>query len=309
MVILKIRSIFYNAGQGAKNIVRNKMFSLASIATMSACIFIFGVFFSIVLNFSYILRNVETNVGITVFFNEDVDQAGIDRIGSEISSQTDMVKEMRYVSADEAWESFSAKYFGGNEEAAEGWRNNNDNPLANSAHFEVYPNNIEQQDKLVSYIQGLDGVRQVNQSEQASTTLSTMNRLIATISIIIILVLLVVSAFLINNTVTVGINVRKEEIAIQKLIGATNAFVRLPFILEGILIGLIGAAIPLVIIYFVYNKAVSYILSRFSVLSSFMNGLLPVNSVYRILLPVGLILGVGIALIGSLAAIHKHLKV
>jgi len=309
VVILKIRSIFYNAGQGAKNIVRNKMFSLASIATMSACIFIFGVFFSIVLNFSYILRNVETNVGITVFFNEDVDQAGIDRIGSEISSQTDMVKEMRYVSADEAWESFSAKYFGGNEEAAEGWRNNNDNPLANSAHFEVYPNNIEQQDKLVSYIQGLDGVRQVNQSEQASTTLSTMNRLIATISIIIILVLLVVSAFLINNTVTVGINVRKEEIAIQKLIGATNAFVRLPFILEGILIGLIGAAIPLVIIYFVYNKAVSYILSRFSVLSSFMNGLLPVNSVYRILLPVGLILGVGIALIGSLAAIHKHLKV
>ena len=309
MVILKIRSIFYNAGQGAKNIVRNKMFSLASIATMSACIFIFGVFFSIVLNFSYILRNVETNVGITVFFNEDVDQAGIDRIGSEISSQTDMVKEMRYVSADEAWESFSAKYFGGNEEAAEGWRNNNDNPLANSAHFEVYPNNIEQQDKLVSYIQGLDGVRQVNHSEQASTTLSTMNRLIATISIIIILVLLVVSAFLINNTVTVGINVRKEEIAIQKLIGATNAFVRLPFILEGILIGLIGAAIPLVIIYFVYNKAVSYILSRFSVLSSFMNGLLPVNSVYRILLPVGLILGVGIALIGSLAAIHKHLKV
>lgn len=309
MVILKIRSIFYNAGQGAKNIVRNKMFSLASIATMSACIFIFGVFFSIVLNFSYILRNVETNVGITVFFNEDVDQAGIDRIGSEISSQTDMVKEMRYVSADEAWESFSAKYFGGNEEAAEGWRNNNDNPLANSAHFEVYPNNIEQQDKLVSYIKGLDGVRQVNQSEQASTTLSTMNRLIATISIIIILVLLVVSAFLINNTVTVGINVRKEEIAIQKLIGATNAFVRLPFILEGILIGLIGAAIPLVIIYFVYNKAVSYILSRFSVLSSFMNGLLPVNSVYRILLPVGLILGVGIALIGSLAAIHKHLKV
>ena len=229
------------------------MFSLASIATMSACIFIFGVFFSIVLNFSYILRNVETNVGITVFFNEDVDQAGIDRIGSEISSQTDMVKEMRYVSADEAWESFSAKYFGGNEEAAEGWRNNNDNPLANSAHFEVYPNNIEQQDKLVSYIQGLDGVRQVNQSEQASTTLSTMNRLIATISIIIILVLLVVSAFLINNTVTVGINVRKEEIAIQKLIGATNAFVRLPFILEGILIGLIGAAIPLVIIYFVYK--------------------------------------------------------
>ncbi|MGN0364154.1 MAG: permease-like cell division protein FtsX [Bilifractor sp.] len=306
---MKIRSICYNAGQGAKNIVRNKMFSLASIATMSACIFIFGVFFSIVLNFSYILRNVETNVGMTVFFNEDVDQAGIDRIGSEISQKSDLIKEMRYVSSDQAWDIFSKQYFGDNEEAAEGWKNNNDNPLANSAHFEVYPNKVEDQDTLYDYIASLDGVRQVNRSEQASTTLSTMNRLIATISIIIILILLVVSAFLINNTVTVGINVRKEEIAIQKLIGATNAFVRLPFILEGILIGLIGAAIPLVIIYFVYNKAVGYILSKFSVLGSFMNGLLPVNSVYRILLPVGLILGVGIALIGSLAAIHKHLKV
>ncbi|MCC6094030.1 MAG: permease-like cell division protein FtsX [Eubacterium sp.] len=306
---MKIRSICYNAGQGAKNIVRNKMFSLASIATMSACIFIFGVFFSIVLNFSYILRNVETNVGMTVFFNEDVDQAGIDRIGSEISKETDLIKEMRYVSSDQAWDIFSKQYFGDNTEAAEGWKNNNDNPLANSAHFEVYPNKVEQQDTLYDYITSLDGVRQVNRSEQASTTLSTMNRLIATISIIIILILLVVSAFLINNTVTVGINVRKEEIAIQKLIGATNAFVRLPFILEGILIGLIGAAIPLVIIYFVYNKAVGYILSRFSVLGNFMNGLLPVNAVYRILLPVGIILGVGIALIGSLAAIHKHLKV
>jgi|UniRef100_I5AVY2 cell division transport system permease protein len=292
-----------------KNIVRNKMFSLASIATMAACIFIFGVFFSIVLNFSYILRNVETNVGITVFFDNGLDQASIEMIGADISSQTDMVKKIRYVSADQAWESFSARYFKGNEQAAEGWKNNNDNPLANSAHFEVYPNSIEQQDKLVSYIEGLDGVRQVNQSRQASSTLSSMNKLIATISVIIILILLVVSAFLINTTVTTGINVRREEIGIMKLIGATNSFVRLPFVLEGILIGLIGAAIPLIIIYFVYNSAVNYILQRFEVLNNFLNGLLPVNSVYGLLLPIGLLLGVGIALIGSMIAIHKHLNV
>jgi cell division transport system permease protein len=118
-----------------------------------------------------------------------------------------------------------------------------------------------------------------------------------------------VSAFLINTTVTTGINVRREEIGIMKLIGATNAFVRLPFVLEGILIGLIGAAIPLIIIYFVYNSAVNYILQRFEVLTNFMNGLLPVNSVYGLLLPVGLLLGVGIALIGSMVAIHKHLNV
>ena len=205
--------------------------------------------------------------------------------------------------------SFSEKYFKGNEKAAEGWKNNNDNPLGNSAHFEVYPNQIEQQTELVTYIEAMSGVRQVNESQQASTTLSTMNKLIAGVSIIIILILLAVSAFLISNTITVGINVRREEIGIMKLIGATNSFVRLPFVLEGILIGLIGAAIPLVVIYFLYNRAVDYILQRFSVLENFMNGLLPVNYVFIFLLPIGLILGVGIALIGTTSAIRKHLQV
>lgn len=306
---LKIRSLFYNAGQGVKNINRNKMFSIASIATMAACIFIFGLFFSILVNFNYVLKNVEQNVGITVFFDEGLDQAAIDTIGANISMRTDLVKEIRYVSADEAWESFSEKYFKGNEKAAEGWKNNNDNPLANSAHFEVYPNKIEQQQELVAYIEVMSGVRQVNQSQQASATLSTMNKLIAGVSIVIILILLAVSAFLISNTITVGINVRREEIGIMKLIGATNSFVRLPFVLEGILIGLIGAAIPLVIIYFLYNRAVDYILSKFSVLENFMNGLLPVNQVFVFLLPIGLILGVGIALIGTISAIRKHLQV
>lgn len=306
---LKIRSIFYNAGQGIKNIGRNRMFSIASVATMAACIFIFGIFFSVVLNFTYIIRTVETNVGITVMFNEDLAQSDIDRIGSAIVDRTDLVKEIRYVSADETWADFSARYFAGHEDAAEGWENNNDNPLANSAHFEVYPNSIEQQDELVNYIEGLEGVRQVNQSQQASTTLSSMNSLIATVSIAIILILLIISVFLISTTITTGINVRKEEIGIMKLIGATNSFVRLPFILEGILLGLIGAAIPMVIVYFVYNSAISYMLGKFSVLNTFMRGLLPVNAVFKVLLPVSLILGVGIALIGSLIAIHKHLKV
>ena len=306
---MKIRSIGYNTAQGVKNIGRNKMFSIASIATMVACIFIFGLFFSIILNFSYIVKNVETNVGITVFFEEGLDQAAINKIGSQIYARDDLVKEIHYISADDAWESFSQKYFKGNEKAAEGWKNNNDNPLANSAHYEVYPRQIEQQAELVSFIEAMPGVRQVNQSQQASRTLTTMNTLIATISIIIMLILLVVSGFLISNTVSVGISVRREEIGIMKLIGATNGFVRMPFILEGLLIGLIGAVIPLIIIYFLYNQAVNYILSRFSVLENFMNGLLPVNNVYRVLLPIGLLLGMGIGLIASLITIHKHLKV
>ncbi len=305
---MRISTLGYSIRQGFKNIGRNKMFSFASIATMAACIFMFGLFFSIVMNFTYMLKSIETNVGITVFFEEGLDQASIDMIGQQISGRSE-VKTMNYVSADEAWASFSEKYFEGNEAAAEGFRNNKDNPLANSAHYEVFVNKIEEQGNLVQYINTLEGVRKVEQAQQATATLSNMNKLIALVSIVIILILLAVSVFLISNTVSVGISVRKEEIAIMKYIGATNLFVRLPFVLEGIIIGLIGAAIPLVALYFLYQKAVEYIMERFSIINQYVSGLLPVNSVFAILIPVGLILGMGIGFIGSIFTIRKHLKV
>lgn len=150
---------------------------------------------------------------------------------------------MNFVSADEAWEEFKDVYLGGSEEAAEGFKD--DNPLANSANYEVYVKQIEQQSQLVDYISNLEHVREVRQSEEAEETLTSINRLIFYVSLGIIAVLLIISIFLISNTVSVGISVRREEIGIMKLIGASNFFVRFPFLLEGIILGLIGAAIPL----------------------------------------------------------------
>ena len=304
---MRCSTLGYSIKQGVKNIWRNKMFSLASIATMGACIFLFGIFFAVVINFNYIVKNAETDVSMTVFFNEDVDQATIDEIGTEIKAKTDVVKECKYVSADETWENFAKQYFEGKEEYKDGFKPN-DNPLATSAHYEVYVYQVETQDALAEYIRSLDGVREVKQAEGATTTLTTMNRVIGYVSIAIILILLAVSVFLISNTVTIGISVRKEEIGIMKLIGATNLFVRAPFLIEGILIGLVGAAIPLGLLYVVYNRVISYVMTEFSVLSNFM-AFMPVSAVFRILLPVGLILGMGIGLVGSIFTIRKHLKV
>ena len=228
---MRFSTLGYSIKQGVKNIWRNKMFSLASIATMGACIFLFGIFFAVVINFNYIVKNAETDVSMTVFFNEDVDQATIDEIGTEIKAKTDVVKECKYVSADETWENFAKQYFEGKEEYKDGFKPN-DNPLATSAHYEVYVYQVETQDALAEYIRSLDGVREVKQAEGATTTLTTMNRVIGYVSIAIILILLAVSVFLISNTVTIGISVRKEEIGIMKLIGATNLFVRAPFLIE-----------------------------------------------------------------------------
>ena len=302
---MKISTFFYNFGQGLKNIWRNKMFSMASIATMSACIFLFGIFYSIGTNFSAMVKTAEEGVAVTVFFDEGISAERIQEIGDEIGKRPEVAKYY-FVSADEAWETFKVEYFDGNEDLAAGFAD--DNPLANSANYEIYLSDVSMQPTLVSFLEGLDGVRQVNQSEVAAKTLTDINSLIALIFMSIVIILLAVSVFLISNTVTVGISVRKEEIAIMTLIGAKAAFVRQPFLVEGIFIGLIGSVIPLVLLYFLYEQVVVYIASQFNFLSSMIT-FLPVETIFQNLVPVSLILGLGIGWLGSRITLHKHLRV
>ncbi|MCP1102629.1 cell division protein FtsX [Aequitasia blattaphilus] len=302
---MKISTMGYCLRQGFKNIRRNKMFSIASIATMAACIFLFGIFYSLVVNFNYIVEKAEEGVAITVFFEDDITQSKKDSIGKELEKQSG-VKEIKYISADEAWENFKEQYFQGNPDLAEGFKQ--DNPLANSDHYEVYMEDVSQQKAVVDAAEKLDGVRKVNKSDVVAKTLTSVNRLVGYVSIAIIVILLAVSIFLISNTVTMGITVRREEIAIMKYIGAKDGFVRAPFVIEGLLIGFIGAIIPLALLYFAYDRVIQYVMAKFSLLNNII-AFLPVTEVYKTLLPVGLILGVGIGFLGSSFTIRKHLKV
>ena len=124
----------------------------------------------------------------------------------------------------------------------------------------------------------------------------------------IIIILLAVSIFLISNTVSIGISVRKEEINIMKYIGATDFFVRAPFVLEGMIIGVLGAGLPMILIYSLYNYALNYIVERFSVLSGFLS-FLSVDQIFKFLTPVSLLVGVGIGFLGSISTVRKHLHV
>lgn len=317
---MRISTFGYVGKQGVKNIWRNKMFSLASIATMSACIFLFGLFFSILVNFQYIIKSAEEGVAITVFFNDDATEEQKKEIGEQLESRDD-VSEVKYVSADDAWAEFQKEYFGDNPELAEGFKD--DNPLAGSDNYEVYMKTVKGDNKdliakskslsatqqdLVKFAQSLNGVRQVNKSDVVANTLSSVNMLVAYVSIAIIAILLGVSIFLISNTVTTGITVRKEEIAIMKYIGAKDFVVRSPFVIEGLIIGLFGAVIPLALLYFLYDKAVVYIMEKFSILKNIIT-FLPVGNVYIYLLPIGLAMGIGIGFLGSYFTVRKHLRV
>ena len=302
---MRISTIGYTIKQGVRNIWRNKMFSLASIATMSACIFLFGLFFAIVTNFQAMVKEAESGVAVTAFFDENITQEQIDLIGEEIRARAE-VSDCKFVSADEAWTGFREQYFGGSEEAAASFAG--DNPLANSASYAIYMNDVSMQPLLVDFLKGLDGVRDVRHSATVANTLSDFNSLIGYISVGIILILFLVAIFLISNTVTTGIAVRRDEIGIMKLIGATDSFVRAPFIVEGILIGLIGAILPLALLYLLYNRIVIYIEEKFSFIGSLIS-FVPAEGVFHTLVPVALALGVGIGFLGSRITIRKHLKV
>lgn len=302
---MRISTFFYSVKQGVKNIWRNKMFSLASIATMAACIFLFGLFFAIVTNFQSMVKDAEEGVAVTVLFDDDITPQEIAEIGDRIRVRPE-VAAYNFKSAADAWEEFSQIYFEGNEELAEGF--GDDNPLQKSESYEIYLSDVSMQDTLVTYLESLKGVREVRRSEIVANTLSDFNRLIGYVSAGIILILLCVAVFLISNTVTVGIAVRKEEIGIMKLIGATDFFVRAPFVVEGILIGLIGSVLPLMLLYVMYSRLIVYIMEKFNFLSSLMK-FLPVDTVFRTLVPVAMTLGVGIGFLGSFTTTRKHLKV
>lgn len=299
---MKISTLFYTIWQGVVNIFRNKWFSLASVATISACLFLFGLFYAIMANFQHIVLTVEEGVSVTVFFEEGTTDQRMEEIGQQIAARVE-VSEVNFISDDEAWATFGPDYFGA--DYAEGFP---ENPLEGWDSYEVFLSDVSMQNALVTWLQSIDEVREVYYSEVTANTLSGMNMLIAYVSMGIIIILLAVSIFLISNTVAIGISVRKEEINIMKYIGATDFFVRAPFVLEGMLIGLMGAIIPLGVIYSIYNYALVYVIQRFTELSSFLN-FLSVEEIFSVMTPVSLIIGVGIGFMGSFSTVRKHLHV
>ena len=302
---MRISTFWYCVKEGIKNICRNIWFSLASVATISACIFLFCLFFSIVANIQHVVDNVEGTIGITVFFDEDLTEDEIKRIGSEIGRREE-VSEVQFTSAEEAWESMKNDYFSGHEELAEGFAD--DNPLAGSASYQVFLHDITTQDQVVAYLQQLGGVREVNYSNSAAAGLSSFNAAIGILSLVIIGVLLAVSVFLISNTINVAASFRKRENEIMRYIGATDYMIRAPFVVEGIIMGLMGAGIPLVGMYYLYMRSVGYLTTKFQILSRIFQ-FLPLDDIFPYMAVVAVLLGLGIGFFASFFTIRKHLKV
>lgn len=298
---MRINTLFYCITQGLKNIFRNKWVTLATVATISACLFLFGLFYSILANFEHIVKSAEQRVAVTALLELGVSDEQVAEIKEMILRRAE-VKEVDYYTADETWIKFAEENDFGDISIF------TENPLEDCAHFDIYLNDVSKQNELVGFLESIEGVRKVNQSALTARVLTGVNSIIGYVSIGIILILLLVSIFLISNTVTIGIQMRKGEIQIMKYIGATDFFARAPFVIEGIIIGFIGSLIPLTVIYFLYNEAVIYAATSYSFMSSIIQ-FLPVQEVFETLLPVCIGIGVGIGFIGSYTTVRKHLSV
>ncbi len=303
---MKINTLGYSVKQGLKNIRRNLLFSLASIGTIVACLFLFGIFYSIVLNMEKEVESIESSLTISVFFDEGIDETRIMQIGEELKT-IDNIDTINFISADKAWNMYVQDVYGGNKDYVNSVFGE-DNPLMNSSSYEMTLKDISRQSDTVEKLEVIEGVRRVNSSDGTAKSLNAINRLVGYASLGVILILLCVSLFLISNTITIGISVRKEEIAIMKLIGAKDIFVKAPFLVEGVMIGLVGSIVPLGILYFMYNIMTQYLTEHFTIVANLIE-FVPVGRVYTGLAPISVLLGVGVGFFGSLITTHKHLKV
>lgn len=302
---MKIRTLLFLLGHGITNLFRNRLMTIASITTISACIFVISLFYTIGTNIEYMMNSIESNIGIAVFFKPEAEESRILEIKSLLEARAE-VSKVEYISPEKAWEAFKADYFEGHEEQLAGF--DEDNPLKDSASLQVLLADIDYQIALVRYIESLPGVRHVRQTEEVTVVLQSFNRLVQYGSFVLVIILLLISVFLISNTIRLAITLRITEINIMKYIGAKDSFIKGPFIIEGAIIGLVGTFLPLALIYIFYNDVIISVKEEYALLSNFLV-FMDIKDVYQTLVPVTLLIGIVIGLVGSMLTVSKHLKV
>ena len=219
------------------------------------------------------MQELEKTVTISVFFDEDASDETIQLIGEQIRT-VDYVETMDFISADEAWDKFADQNYDDPQVAKNAF--GGDNPLKNAASYEITLKDVSRQPEFVAFAQGLSGVRKVKSSDVTADSITTLSSLVVYAS--------------------------------MKLIGATNVFVRAPFIIEGVIIGAVGSAIPLVLLYYMYDKILTYVAGRFKVVTTLF-AFVSQQDLFRTMVPVGLVLGIGVGLVGSILTTRKHLRV
>ncbi|MBE5950887.1 MAG: FtsX-like permease family protein [Lachnospiraceae bacterium] len=298
----RIRTLFYCMKQGIRSVWKNRVYSLASAGTITACLLLLGVFYFVVANFNYAMKSAESMVGITVFFERGTTEARMMEIKEEIRLRVE-VDHIVYISAEEAWETYKKENLSA--ELIETF--GSDNPLEDSASLEVYLNDVTMQKALVRFAEDIDGVRKVNHSESVAESFAGIETLVLVISVGLIAILVAVAVFLIRTTISTGISVRREEISIMSIFGATDFFIRAPFVVEGLIIGFLGTILPVGLLYVVYGEVVATLKEQFEGVFTSMKFLDRVEIMNRFV-PIALLFSLGIGLVASHVTAKRQIR-
>ena len=295
---MSLHSIGYLFREGIKSLLKNRTMCIASIGVLISCLLMTGIAGLLSLNLSVTMESIEGNNTLTVMLRQDVPSLTAVRIGEEIR-QIDNVAECTFVPKDSALEGIMADVDGGTdlfEEFA-----GDENPLPDS--YKISLSDLSLYDETISAITAIDGVDSISDYRAVANKLSSLDRLVRYCSIGIVIILAVVSLFINANTVKVTIFSRRVEINIMKSVGATNGFVRVPFIVEGIIIGIISGLVSATVLYFAYDQAVEVVYGLAPWLT-IVNIRPYVWLIYGGYLVVGMLFG----LLGGTISIGKYLK-
>ena len=248
---MKSNNFGYLLKEGVRGIFLHGFMSFAAVCVTVACLIIIGSFSMLLYNLNIMVAEVEQDAEILVYIDENYTEAEAKSVGSKIN-MIENVHQATFVSRQQALEEFVAKQ--GNEAAFQGIQAD-----VLRDRFIVTLEDNNRMKETVPMIEAVSGVDEVNAPYRVAEAFATVQHILRIVSAAVIILLLVVSLLIISNTVKLAMYDRRDEIAIIKMVGATNAFIRFPFVVEGFLLGMFGAAMAFFLEWGLYNALVSWI--------------------------------------------------
>lgn len=300
---MRYSTIGYLLSEGFKNVFKNKKSTFASLGIMCATMFIFGIFFAIGENVNYIMQNVESAQGIQVFIKNDATDEDIEKLNSEIKA-IHGVSTTTFVSKQEALEQMKENLKDTPDLLAAYEGENN----IFSASYVVKLTKLDLSEEVKTKILQLDNVKKITSSDQTIATLMKVANGVRIVTLAILIILIAISVFIISNTIKLTVHARRKEISIMKYVGATNSFIRWPFIVEGILIGITAAGLTLLLLAGGYEFLIAKI-EQTSLSETVKIVFLHFEDMVGLISAVYACLGIGIGVIGSSISMKKYLDV
>ena len=300
---MKYSILGYFIGEGFANVFKNKKSTGASLMIMCATMIIFGVFLILGENINHFVSEVEQAQGIQVFATEEATDEQITELGEKIKT-INGVNKIEYVSKEDALNQMKEK-FAENQDLLEGYEGENN---IFTASYVVTLTDLNLSTQVQDEISKLDYVKKITSSDETVSTLISLANGIKIVTGVILVLLIVISIFIIANTIKLTVHARRKEISIMKYVGATNGFIRWPFIVEGMIIGIISSLISIILVGLAYNFIAEQMVN-----SQFMKmmgvSLVSFADMFSSIIFVYMLLGIGIGALGSIISMRKYLKV